>query len=1311
MKQKIIKALVAIFLIITGVSGWQSLFAQQKPVKHDETHINAKPETPHVENVVKKGDERSIKWLGVKKFNINGVSPVEYLTFEGASLKQNIPYYYEKIKIDNNYSYSAVITNQQFKECTSAEAAVINSKNISNEITVQSRIAGEKRIPYLCISFVPLRINKATGKIEKLESFKIELVKEAKKTSMAKKRSYAANSVLANGNWYKIAVTDNGVYKLTYTDLQNLGMNAATLNAQDIRIYGNGGGILPEANSGFRYDDLVENPIYVSSSGSTFGTNDYILFYGQSPTTWNYNTTDNRFHHQTNYYSNTTCYFITDGAQFSPAPGKRIALQNSVTATANKMVTKFNDYLFHERDSVNLMMSGKTWYGEYFDIQTSYSFPFSFPNIDPSTPVYIKTDIAGRYTSLNQYSVSENGIPLYTTSISGVPPSEYLQAGYSVEGTATFPASSSISISVSKTTANAVGWLNYIELNATRMLTFTGAQIQFRNISCVGPGNISRYAISNISSNCIIWDVTNPVNVKQQQYSVNGDSAIFKLPTDSLRQFIAFDGSSFLSPILLGKIATQNLHALGPANFIIITYPGFVSEANTIAAIHSAKDNLSSVIVTPDQIYNEFSSGNQDISAIRDFVKMFYDKYTAPGQAPEYLLLFGAASYDYKNRLPNNTNYVPTYEYTDGTNLDETISYCSDDFFGFLDSTEGPTGLLDIGIGRFPVSLAGDANIMVNKVNQYLQLNIPNINPNSCTNFSSTVSGDWRNTVCLVTGADEEGFFSDAEGFANLLDSTYKNYNIDKIYSNAYEVETGAGGQRFPEVEDAINRQVEKGAMIVNYIGHGGQLGWALERILQIPDIQSWTNILNMPLFLTATCQFSVYDNPAQLAAGEMVLLSPNGGGIALLTSSRVTDEFTNRSLCSNFYYYAFEKTGGNYPTFGELNMQAKNAGSGAEPYMNYVLLGDPALKLSYPVNNIITTSINGHPANTSCDTLKAYEKVTVSGMLKDPSGVSLTGFNGIIYPTVYDKPKLNTTLANDPGGYVDNFYFRNSILYKGKASVTNGNFSFTFIVPKDIAYNYGLGKISYYASNSTTNASGYYENNNFIIGGTKTNITKDNQGPTVKMYLNDSTFAYGGLTNQNPILIATIFDSIGVNTVGNGIGHNLEAILDNNTQNPIVLNDYYEANLNSYQRGKIMYPFNNLSNGSHTLLLKVWDSYDNLTEVSTEFVVSQSNQLALNHVLNYPDPFTTHTSFLFEHNQPCCTLEVGIQIYTITGKLLKTINRTVQVIGYRAEPIDWDGRDEFGDPIGRGVYIYKLKVKNEEGSTAEKTEKLVILH
>jgi hypothetical protein len=1265
---------------------------------------------------VKQNNNRIIKWNGIKRFYVNDADSTKYMSFEGASYKNNnVPYYYEKINAEKNYSYSVTLTDQKFAECTNEEVKLIPAKYLLKEVSVQSSINYERKIPYLCISFIPFRINNNTGKIEKLISFKIETVKkELQVPSATKKRTYASNSVLATGKWFKIAILDDGVYKITYDDLVNLGMDVSSLIPKNIRIYGNGGGMLPESNNQPRYDDLVENAIYVSgNNNSTFGKTDYILFYGESPVRWKYDTSDNKFHHQTNYYTGTTCYFITDGNSFSSVPGKRISSQASVSSPANKYITKFDDYLCHEKDSTNLIMSGKEWYGENFDILNSYSFKFSFPNI--ASNVKIQTDIAGRYTSDNYYNVIVNGSTLYTSHVPLIFSSDiYTFANSSDPWTDTshFASSSNINVTITKTTSDAVGWLNYIELNASRYLALTGPQLLFRSISSVGAGNISEFAISNSSTNCRVWEVTDPLNVKEQQYTINGDSAKFRLPTDSLREFIAFNGTSYLSPTLIGKVENQNLHALGQADLIIVTYPDFISDAQRIASIHSTNDNLSYVIVTPYQIYNEFSSGSQDVSAIRDFVKMFYDRYPPPSnEMPKYLLLFGDASYDYKNRLADNTNYVPTYQNANG--LAKTASYATDDFFGFLDDSEGPDGLLDIGIGRFPVKTTSDANTMVDKVNQYLEKNNPNINTNSCSNFSATVSGDWRNVVCFVAD-DEEGndFFDSAEGFANYIDTTYKNYNIDKIYCDAYVQQTGAGGQRYPEVEDAINRRVEKGALIINYIGHGGELGWALERILQVPDIQSWTNIHNMPMFLTATCEFSRYDNPAQTSAGEFVLLNPNGGGIALLTTSRVAYTGSNDALCHRFYLNAFKKTNGSYPTLGDLTMFAKNSGSVYDyDIRNFVLLGDPALKLSYPVNDVITTSINGHPANTTYDTLKAFAKITVSGILQDPNGNKLTNFNGIIYPTVFDKKSQTATLGNDPTSYVANFYIQKSIIYKGKASVTNGDFSFTFIVPKDIAYNYGIGKISYYAENGSTNASGYYENKYFIVGGSKANAGKDNIGPSIKLFLNDSSFVYGGLTNEKPILIANVFDSSGINTVGNGIGHDIVATLDENTENSIVLNDYYETDLNSYQKGKISYPFSKLTDGTHTLSLKVWDIYDNPSVVTTEFVVAQSGQLALNHVLNYPNPFTTHTSFLFEHNQPCCTLDVGIQIFTVTGHLVKTINRTIPVIGYRAEPIEWDGLDDYGDPIGRGVYIYKLTVKNEEGSKAEKTEKLVILH
>jgi hypothetical protein len=1257
---------------------------------------------------VKTSISRSITWTGVKKTTYNETDSVSYISFKDAIYKNHLPYYFAEESAIDNTSYSVILKNQKFAECSAEEIELLGSENLKNEILVTATVSLEKKKPFLCYSFLPFRKNSSTGKIEKLISFIPEINTSPAVTKQKKNKVYAANSVLATGNWFKFAVPDNGVYKLTYSDLANMGIDMASLNPQDIRIYGNGGGMLSEDNFVARYDDLMENAIYVYDGGTAgvFDNTDYVLFYGSSPVKWALSAKDNKFHHQQNYYTDATYYFLTTDL----GPGKRISNQASNTNSPTKFITKFDDYLYHEKDSVNLIQSGKEWYGENMDILTSYSFDFSFPSIDLTSKVQLDYDIAGRYSSTNYYTVVANGHSriISDSGVSG----QYLYASSNSDSMSFTPTGPDINVQVTKTTAGAIGWVNYIEINAVSNLSLSSSQLQFRSIASVGAGNISQFTIGNAATNGRIWDVTNPINVKEQAYTASGNDAVFSLATDSLKEFVAFNGSSYKSIIPVGKVTNQNLHALGSADFIIVSYPDFVSEANRIASIHATHDGLSSVVVTPAQIYNEFSSGAQDISAIRDFVKMFYDRATTEAEMPKYLLLFGDASYDYKDRVKDNTNMIPTYESPDA--LDKESSYASDDFYGFLDNSEGTytNSLLDIAIGRFPVNTLEQAQIMVDKVNHYLTKINPTVVSTGCSNYSSSGSGDWRNIVCFIAD-DEEGndFFNNSEALATAVDTTYNNYNIDKIYCDAYVQVTGAGGQRYPDVNDAINKRVEKGALIMNYIGHGGEVGWALERILQISDIQSWTNVSNMPMFVTATCEFSRYDDPGRTSAGELVLLQPDGGGISLLTTARVAWSGTNQTLNEQFFRYAFKKINGSYPTMGELSMLSKNGPSTVITQVRFfVFLGDPALKLSYPENTVVTTKINGHTAGSVNDTLKAFDKVTISGILQDPAGQKLTGFNGILYPTVFDKKSVTSTLGNDPTSYVANFLIQKSILYKGKVSVVNGDFSFTFIVPKDIAYNYGIGRISYYAADGETDANGYYENSTFIIGGSDTNAATDNTGPEIKLYLNDSSFVYGGITDEKPLLLAYVRDSNGINTVGNGIGHDVVAVLDENTNKSIVLNDYYEADLNSYQKGSIRYPFTKLSDGRHTLSLKVWDIYNNSSEAYIEFVVAQSAQLALSHVLNYPNPFTTHTEFFFEHNQPCCTLDAQVQIFTVTGKLIKTIDKTVETMGYRAEPIEWDGLDDFGDPIAKGVYIYKLKIKNADGSSAEKTEKLVIL-
>jgi hypothetical protein len=1260
-----------------------------------------------------KPSQRVIEWTGIKSFSVNETDSVKYISFDNATYSGNLPYFSEKIKLSDYYSRSVEITDDIYAECSQEETTLLASVSLKTSVEIFSDVALEKKLPYLCINIFPFRKNNATGKTEKLVSFNLKITKGAtvSKLPLQQKNTYATSSVLASGDWFKIAVSQSGIYSLNYQDLVSLGIDVNSIDPRNIRIYGNGGGILPENNFEARHDDLVENPIYVSGeSDGVFDASDYVLFYGDGPVQWQYNAGSKLFTHQTNYYDNVTTYFLTADL----GAGKRIQQQASSSLPADYTVTKFQDYACHEKDSFNLVTSGKEWYGENLDILTSYSFNFSFPDIDLSSKVKIRTDIAGRYTSSNLYKFTADGNS-YTSTVSGVGIGSYTFANTKSD-TYSFNASgSTIGVSVEKITSGAIGWLNYIELEATRNLNYSGSQIIFRDTSSVGTGTVSEFVLGNSTSAIKIWDITDPVNPVEQQYTLSGNDGVFRILTDTLREFIAFNGTSYLKPILTGRTENQNLHALDQADFIIVAYPDFVGEANRLASLHETHDGLSSVVVTPSQIYNEFSSGNQDISAIRDFAKMFYDRASSAAELPKYLLLLGDASYDYKNRITDNTNYVPTYESLYATSFSD--SYASDDFFGFLDDAEGPYeyfGLLDIGVGRFPVKSVSEAKYIVDKVAEYMSISNPFATSEGCSNYTLSSSDEWKNIICFVADDEENNsFLVDCDDFATYIDTTFNNYNIDKIYCDAYVQETGAGGQRYPDVNDAINKRVEKGALIINYIGHGGEVGWALERILQIADINSWSNLHSLPLFITATCEFSRYDDPNRTSAGELVLLKSDGGGIALLTTSRLAYAPNNAALVRRFYQNAFIKVNGEYPSMGDLIRLSKNntgTGNVDSQIRNFVLLGDPALKLAYPENKVLTTKVNQHDTLSVIDTLKALQKVTIAGIIADEAGLKMNDFNGVVYPTVYDKKTTTYTLGNDPTSHITPFIIQKSILYKGKVSVTDGDFSFSFVIPKDIAYNYGEGRISYYASNGITDANGYYENSYFIIGGSDTTADLDSEGPEIRLYLNDSNFVSGGMTNENPLLLAFVKDTSGINTVGNGIGHDIVAVLDGNTSNSIVLNDYYEADLNSYQKGTIRYPLEELSDGEHTLSLKVWDIYNNSSEASINFYVSQSAELALDHVLNYPNPFTTHTEFYFEHNQPCCNLDVQIQIFTVTGKLVKTIRENVLTDGFRAEPISWDGLDDFGDPIAKGVYLYKLRIVNSDGSAAEKTEKLVIL-
>jgi len=1175
----------------------------------------------------------------------------------------------------------------------------VDSRNIAKENNV-------------FLNIIPIRTNPINGLPEKLLSCSLELDLEINETiikDITLKDLKSNESVLANGTFYKISISQPGIYRLTYLNLAAMGIDMSTVNPLNFRLFGNSGQMLPELNNLPRKDDLYENAVFVSGeSDGSFDTEDYVLFYATGPHTWNYNSITREYFCSVNKYNDKSYYFLT----FDKGAGKRIQTANHMSETPVFTTSVFLDHSNYESESYNLIKSGKEWYGDVFDLSLSQSFAFSFPNVVPDSCMKVNVNMIARASGPTNANVSvgTSSHPIGFQGTTGY------NSDYAKKGNISFctsPLSSyNVNITYNKGTYNdAKAWLNRITVNTWRYLTLSGNQMSFRNPQVDSPGNFVRYQINTLSAPSVtVWDVTNPLDPAILEGQQIGSTFSIQTAADKDGEYIAHTGLSYLSPTFEGTVINQNLHGLEQKDYLIVSHSLFTDEATQLAQFHEQLNGLSWVVVTTQQIYNEFSSGSQDPTAIRDFVKMFYDRAGNADELPKYLLLFGRASYDYKNRITGNTNYVPTFQSIES--LNPTSSYASDDFFGLLDPTEGYDcdGHLDISIGRLPATTKQEAQNLIDKIFRYHKTTNAGEFQNTC-DFIQRVPNlsDWRNWVTFISDDGNMNLhFNQSEGISSTVSSTYKHVNIDKIHLDSYPQISTPGGERAPDVNEAINRRMLLGCLIMNYTGHGGEVGWAHERILELSDINTWKNYYNMPLFITATCEFSRFDDPKRIAAGEMVLTNINGGGIALFSTTRLAYSSYNENLNRSVYKVIFEKPGGIYPTLGEVLSFAKTDNGSSQYIRNFILLGDPAMRLAYPENQVITTEINGNLVGGDPDTLSAYSFVTVKGYVADPGGTIMDEFNGTIMPTVFDKPSKLSTLATDPSdSYVSQFYIQKNVLYKGNVSVTNGKFSFSFFVPRDINYSVDFGKISYYAENGSTDATGYF--NKFYVGGSGSNSISDNQGPEIKLCMNDLSFTDGGTTNENPVLLAFLSDSSGVNTMGSSIGHDIVGILDNSGE-VLLFNDYYSSDIDSYKSGKVIYPFFDLEEGVHSINFKAWDVFNNSSEAALVFFVSNSHDAVIKKLLNYPNPFTEYTDFIFEHNQSCTPIDIRIDIFNTLGQHVCALETTQESLGYSTEPIRWDGLSHDGNPLGTGVYIYTITISTCDKTKAKKSSQLIII-
>ncbi len=1257
----------------------------------------------------------SLEWQKEEIYRQGG-KEIKVPSIAGQYLDGRIPNYYWKKRVKKGQNMSASLELISTEPATKFEVGYLRSNAIEvGEVRHELKVTNANTEKYIVLNLFPFV--KVGGSIHRVTSFKIKTTPLPSSNPTVIQKDFVANSVLQPGSgfWYKISVREDGVHKIDKTFLENCGIDLETLNPQDINIYGNGEGRLPELNSVPRTDDLAKNAILVvGEADGTFDDDDYILFYGWGPHRWYENGADG-FDQDRNPYSDVSCYFININSADAPL---RISTQPNAVNPVTDVVTSYSYYNAHEQDLVSLVNGGQRWYGELFDAQLTRTISFNIPDIDGGSPLNIESSVASNAKTnagtSERYSV--NGNVLLDVAIPTGGGGDY---GRRVrEMTLTNPTSSvPIQISITRNSPDDLTYLDRLLINGRRSLRFTSTQFNFRDTSSVGIGNVAEYVLSDLpQSDGFVWEVTDRQNPRIVSGAFSGNDYIFQLNSDSLREFVASNGTDFLTPDRIGEVAYQNLHGLPQADYLIVTYRSFISQANRLADLHRA-NGLTVHVVTSDQVFNEFSSGALDATAIRMFAKMFYDRGASnPSTRPASLLLFGDGTFDPKNRVPNNNNYILTYQVVNSE--DHIGALVTDDYFGLLDDNESisSSDLLDIGIGRLLISDLEMAKEQVDKVQHYMR-NGSDLYAGESTNCNedgvSSTFGDWRTKYVQVADDEENAYFikNDVEPQFDTVSKYHPAMNCDKIYLDAYQQITTAGGQRYPDVNKAIDDRIERGALVINYVGHGGEVGVAEERVITVPQIQDWRNIDRLPLMVSATCEFTKYDDPDRVSAGEWASINPFGAAIALMTTTRSVFFGVNTDTGKSFFENVFRRDANNEPlSFGEIIRSTKNGVlGGGNNKRSFTLIGDPALQIALPRMNIVTDSINGIDPAIESDTIRALSKVTIKGHLEDFNGNLLSGFNGVVYPSVYDKPKEQVTLGNDPTeSPIETFYIQTNRVYRGKASVVNGYFEFSFIVPKDINYSFDFGKVSYYAENGVTDALGAEQR--VYVGGVDPNGINDTQGPSIELFLNDESFVNGGISDETPILIAKLFDENGINAVGNGIGHDLTAVLDGNTGDPIVLNEYYTADLDSYQSGEIRYNFSELEVGPHTLTVKVWDVNNNSSETTIEFVVKEKEQMSLEHVLNYPNPFTTYTEFFFEHNQVCNALEAQIQIFTVSGRLVRTINQLVNTEGFRSAGIPWDGRDDFGDQLAKGVYVYRVSVRSPEGTSDEKLEKLVIL-
>lgn len=1095
---------------------------------------------------------------------------------------------------------------------------------------------------------------------------------------------YASESVLNSGKWVKIQVAEDGIYKLTAADLKKMGFS----NLDKVAVYGYGGWPLDEDFSTTYIDDVPEVAVWRSA--------DYLLFYGKGPRKWEYSSSDKSFIHTNNPYSNYGYYFVSEKETIGRTMEKAAS-----AAGATLQVTTFDDYVLHEEELVSVNSSGRELYGESFTSTLSRDFTISVPGITNDEG---KATLSFISRGNGTITMNVDGNALISGSVS-VPSDEY-EVARELYRERAWMADKGETVKVNigySTTGHKNVHLNYFRLQMKRQLKVYDNYTFFRSLSA--RGNASRFVIQGADASTLVFDVTDGVNPQQMETSLNGTELSFSIPASaSLREFVVVKPSQIKAPVTVGEVANQNLHALPQQDMIIIAQPNFTTQAERLAEAHRTKDNLTVRVVTPESIYNEFSSGTPDATAYRRFMKMFYDRKTSEADAPKYLLLFGDGSFDNRKltsawKSVDMSNMLLTYQ---TENSLSSQSYVIDDYFGFLDDADNKKSLqnkkLCLGIGRFPIRTVEQATQMVDKVISYME------NKNT---------GSWKNNLCFMAddGSNTDGFMTEhmefADQLAGYVESEHPEFLVNKLYYDAYKKDMTAG--TYPDVRSGLQKLLKDGLLLFNYTGHGGTTALSDEKVLTQTDINQFT-YTHLPVWVTATCDFTRFDD-LNTSAGEDVFLNKSSGGIALFTTVRVAYSRPNFPINDNVIRNLFERNNGRRRTLGEVMQATKNTLSSVYK-LGFCLIGDPAVKMAYPEFGMKVTTVNGQSVDGNSISFKALEKITVEGEVLDASGQLVTDFTGIVNPTVKDSKVTVTCLKNSNKDDSPAFTFTDypNTIFIGNDSVRNGKFSFTFTVPKDISYSNLQGKMNLYAvdTESGNEAQGNFDN--FIVGGTSDTAETDTIGPEIRaLYLNDTTFVDGGQVNTTPYFVAELWDKSGVNITGSSVGHDMMLVIDESTVLSYNLNSYYELLLGEDGTGIVKFPIPALEPGKHTAEFWVWDILNNSTVRTFTFEVVEGLKPFLFDVIATPGIAREQVTFHLMHNRPESRMRVGIMVYDLAGRQLWKHEESGTSGLFENYTVSWD-LTSGGARMRPGVYIYRAAISTDNSKDATKARKFIIL-